>query len=122
MVGSWKSKEKKKEQSSSIISKESTKIQSKKSSSVISKESTESQSKESSSVLFEESTGSQSKKSSSGINNFYIKYNIDQKIIDKINGDSDKFNLLLELIYKWKKKELKELTRSPFVIKSNKKS
>ena len=49
------SKEKKKEQSSSIISKESTKIQSKKSSSVISKESTESQSKESSSVLFEES-------------------------------------------------------------------
>lgn len=75
-----------------------------------------------SSVLSEESTKSQSSKSSSGINNFYIKYNIDQKIIDEINDDKDKFNLLLELIYKYKKKELKELTQSPFVIKRDTKT
>ena len=110
------SKEKKKEQDSSFLSKESTKSQS---SSFLSKESTKSQS---SSVLYKESTKSQSSKSSSGINNFYIKYNIDQKIIDEINDDKDKFNLLLELIYKYKKKELKELTQSPFVIKRDIKS
>jgi len=45
-----------------------------------------------------------------------------KKIIDEINDDKDKFNLLLELIYKYKKKELKELTQSPFVIKRDIKS
>jgi hypothetical protein len=62
------------------------------------------------------------KKSSSIGDEIYEKYNIDQKIIDEINDDKDKFNLLLELIYKYKKKELKELTQSPFVIKRDIKS
>jgi hypothetical protein len=118
------SKEKKKEQDSSFLSKESTKSQL---SSFLSKESTKSQS---SSFLSKESTKSQSssflskesKKSSSIGDEIYEKYNIDQKIIDEINDDKDKFNLLLELIYKYKKKELKELTQSPFVIKRDIKS
>lgn len=73
-----------------------------KESSDISKESTEKRLKESSSSK------------SLNMDNIYKKYNIDERIIKEINNDERRLEIVLKEIYKIKKRELKELTSSPF--------
>ena len=101
---------KKKRKESSDISKESTEERLKESSD-ISKESTEKRLKESSDISKESSSSK-----SLNMDNIYKKYNIDERIIKEINNDERRLEIVLKEIYKIKKRELKELTRSPFKI------
>tara|TARA_B100001996_G_scaffold369816_1_gene343616 strand:- start:1024 stop:1281 length:258 start_codon:yes stop_codon:yes gene_type:complete len=54
------------------------------------------------------------KKSSSISDEFYKKYNINERLIKIIDGDEKKIKILLEEIYKKKQEELKELRMTPY--------
>jgi hypothetical protein len=91
-------KSKRREENSSNMSKRST--ENGKKSSSMSKRSTE-----------------RGEKSSS--DEIYKKYNINERLIELIDGDEKKIKILLKEIYKKKKEELKELRMTPYT-KENK--
>ena len=83
-------------------------------SSSMSKRSTEKGEKSSS--MSKRSTESGEKSSSDEI---YKKYNINERLIELIDGDEKKIKILLKEIYKKKQEELKELRMTPYT-KENK--
>jgi hypothetical protein len=105
-------KSKRREAKSSSMSKRSTEKGEKSSS--MSKRSTESGEKSSS--MSKRSTENGKKSSSDEI---YKKYNINERLIELIDGDEKKIKILLKEIYKKKQEELKELRMTPYT-KENK--
>lgn len=69
-----------------------------------------------SSSMSKRSTESGEKSSSDEI---YKKYNINERLIELIDGDEKKIKILLKEIYKKKQEELKELRMTPYT-KENK--
>jgi hypothetical protein len=68
------------------------------------------------STISRRSSTKQSESSKMLKSEIYEKYNINKDIIKEINDDENKFKILLEQIYFKKKKELKELTQTPYSL------